>query len=232
MFAVIVNSLAIIVGTFIGLVFKKLINKEITQSILKVLGVVVIITGLIGVFKSIIIIEEGIIQSQLDLFLLIVVVVGIFIGEILKIDDRLHNFGKFIDNKIKFGKVSEGFINASIIFVVGAMSIVGSINAGLGDNSILYLKSALDGVTAIILATTLGIGVGFAFLPVLLFQGTIYLLTFYLGNFMALEFINAFNLIGYFIVTCIGLNFLLKEKIKIANLLPSLILVVIYFLLK
>ena len=169
MFAVIVNSLAIIVGTFIGLVFKKLINKEITQSILKVLGVVVIITGLIGVFKSMIIIDEGIIQSQLDLFLLIVVVVGIFIGEILKIDDRLHNFGKFIDNKIKFGKVSEGFINASIIFVVGA-SIVGSINAGLGDNSILYLKSALDGVTAIILATTLGIGVGFAFLPVLLFQ--------------------------------------------------------------
>src|SRR5690554_7444308 len=88
MFAVIVNSLAIIVGTFIGLVFKKLINKEITQSILKVLGVVVIITGLIGVFKSMIIIEEGIIQSQLDLFLLIVVVVGIFIGEILKIDVR------------------------------------------------------------------------------------------------------------------------------------------------
>lgn len=233
MIGVIVNCLAIIVGCGIGLLFKKVISHNATKSILKVLGVVIIITGLIGVLKSMLVINaDGSIDSKLDLFLLIIVIIGVLIGELLKIDDLLIKFGSFLDKKIKIGKISEGFINASIIFVVGAMSIMGSINAGLGDNSILFLKSALDGLTAIILSTTLGVGVGLAFIPVLVFQGLIAVLTSSFGTFIPNDFITSFNLIGYFIVVCIGLNFILVEKIKIANLLPSLLFVVLYYLVK
>lgn len=231
MLAVIVNCLLIIIGTSIGLVFRKLIKPELTNSILKVLGVVVVVMGFIGIIKSMVIIEDNILKSRFDLFLLIVIILGMFIGELLKIDNHINRFGKFIESKLKFGKISEGFISASLIFVVGAMSIIGSINAGLGDPSILYLKSALDGITSIVLATTLGIGVGLAFIPVLLYQGTITILTSVMGEFIVMDFIDAFNLVGYFMVLCIGLNFLIKDKIKVANLLPSLLLVVIYYLI-
>lgn len=231
MIGVFVNCLSIIAGCGIGLLFKKLINQNIAKSILKVLGVVVIITGVTGILKSMLVINsDGSIDSKLDLFLLIIVIFGLLLGELLKIDDSLNKFGLFLEKKIKIGKISEGFINASIIFVVGAMSIMGSINAGLGDYNILYLKSALDGITSIILSTTLGIGVGLAFIPVLIFQGLIVILTIAFGSFIPTDFITSFNLIGYFIVVCIGLNFLINDKIKIANLLPSLLLVVLYYL--
>jgi uncharacterized membrane protein YqgA involved in biofilm formation len=231
MLAVILNSVLIIVGTLIGLVFRKLIKPELTNSILKVLGIVVFITGLMGIIKAMIVVENGILKSNFDLFLLVVIVFGMFVGEILKIDTHLNNFGKYLDTKFNSGKISEGFITGTIIYISGAMGIVGSINAALGDSTILYLKSGLDGITSIILATTLGIGVGLSFIPVLLFQGTIYLIAYFLGDFMSSEFINAFSLIGYFIVACIGINFLVKERIKVANLLPSLLLVILYYLI-
>jgi uncharacterized membrane protein YqgA involved in biofilm formation len=196
MLAVILNSVLIIVGTLIGLVFRKLIKPELTNSILKVLGIVVFITGLMGIIKAMIVVENGILKSNFDLFLLVVIVFGMFVGEILKIDTHLNNFGKYLDTKFNSGKISEGFITGTIIYISGAMGIVGSINAALGDSTILYLKSGLDGITSIILATTLGIGVGLSFIPVLLFQGTIYLIAYFLGDFMSSEFINAFSLIG------------------------------------
>ena len=232
MLAVIINVFAIILGTGLGLVFRKLIKPELTNSILKVLGVVVFVTGLIGIIKSAIYVDGfGSIQSRLGIFLLIVMVLGVFIGELLKIDNHLQNFGKYIDSKFKGGRFSEGFITSSILFIVGAMGVVGSINAGLGDSSILYLKSALDGVTSIILATSLGIGVGISSIPVFIYQGFIVLIAGFAGDFISTEFLDAFNLIGYFIVACIGINFLVKEKLKIANMIPSLLLVIIYFLI-
>lgn len=232
MLAVIINVFAIIIGTGLGLVFRRLIKPELTDSILKVLGVVVFITGLIGIIKASVFIDGfGNLQSKLGIFLLIVMVLGVFIGELLKIDNHLKNFGSYIDTKFKGGRFSEGFITASILFVVGAMGVVGSINAGLGDPSILYLKSALDGITSIILATSLGIGVGLAFVPVLMYQGSIVLIARFAGDFINGEFLDAFNLIGYFIVACIGINFLVKEKLKIANMIPALLLVILYFLI-
>lgn len=232
MLAVIINVVAIIIGTTIGLIFRKVIKSSLTNSLLRVLGIVVIIVGIVGIMKSMIVLDSnGRLQSRQELFLLIIIMLGMFIGELLKIDDRLSNLGIYIDSKFKYGKISEGFITASVIYVVGAMGIVGSINAALGDPSILYLKSALDGITAIVFATTLGIGVGLSFLPVLIYQGLIFVLAYYLGNFLNIDFIDTFNLIGFFIVTCIGFNFIVKEKIKVANLLPSLVLVIIYYLI-
>ncbi|MFA6627317.1 MAG: DUF554 domain-containing protein [Bacilli bacterium] len=225
-----VNVSAIIVGGFAGILCRKIFRKEILESVLKVVGIVVLIFGLIGVIKSMITIEAGTITSHGELLLLVAMVVGAFLGEWMRLDDHLLNVGKRIEKKINRGAFSKGFITASIIFCIGAMAIIGSVNAASGDHSILYLKAAIDGITAMILASTLGIGVVFSSIVVFLYQGSIVLLSWALGDFISLEFMNSFNAVGYTIIACIGLNFLQGEKLKIANLIPSLLIVIIYYL--
>ena len=215
MLGIIVNCLAILLGTLIGLLFKKFVNKDQANSLLKVLGVVVLITGVVGILKVILYLDEnGNLQSTNELFLLIVVILGAIIGEIINLDKYITKFTTFIENKFSFGKFSEGFIDATMIFLVGAMSIVGSINAAFGDYQLLFLKSTLDFITAIVLATTLGVGVGLAFIPVFLFEGGIALITNITGNIISDTFLTHFNVIGYFLIICLGLNFLLNEKKK------------------
>ena len=144
MLAVILNSVLIIVGTLIGLVFRKLIKPELTNSILKVLGIVVFITGLMGIIKAMIVVENGILKSNFDLFLLVVIVLDVCWWNI-KIDTHLNNFGKYLDTKFNSGKISEGFITGTIIYISGAMGMVGSINAALGDSTILFWNPDLMG---------------------------------------------------------------------------------------
>lgn len=231
MVAILINSAAIIVGTLIGLIFRKFIKDEITKSILKALGIVVLVISLMGIIKSMIYIDDdGFLTSRLDLFLILVIVIGMYIGEILKIDNNLQKFSRYLEEKIKFKQIGEAFLTASFLFVIGSMAIVGSVNAAFGDYKLLILKASLDGITSIILASTLGFGVIFSSISVLIFQGSI---TFFVGIFSTgidQDFILSFSLIGYVILASVGLNFILKEKIKTANMLPSLVLVIIYHL--
>lgn len=231
MISILINALAIVLGTVIGLLFRKIIKQTIWDSVLKALGIVVIIMGLTGILKSMLYIDNNLIKSKYDLLLIVVITVGTFIGVLLKIDDRIVNFGHYLERKMNKGNFFNGSITAALIFCVGAMSIVGSVNAALGDNSVIYLKSALDGITAIVLASTLGFGVVFSIIPLIIYQGIIFGAATIFGDFMAQDFIDAFSLVGYIIVFIIGLNFLREEKIKAANILPSLVLVILYFLI-
>jgi len=233
MVATLVNSLAVILGGILGLSFRRLISKHIWESVLKAVGIVVLIFGIIGVFKSMVFIDdENLLQTRYELLLIICLAVGTFLGEIFKLHKHLTNFGDYLERKLNKGAFSEGFIAASLVFCVGAMAIVGSVNAAIGDPSVIYLKATIDGITAIILASTLGYGVIFSAIPILLYQGSLTLLGISLGDFMPDEFIDVFSMVGYAIVACIGLNFIIKEKIKVANMVPSLILVILYFLLR
>ena len=231
MFAFLVNSIAMFLGAGIGLVFKKKIKPEVCESVQRVLGVTVLMIGIAGVLKSIFVIEDGAITSQNELLLLVIIVIGTFIGEFLKIDYHLKRFGDYIEKKFNKSSFSEGFVNGSIISCVGAMAIVGSIQAALGDPNLIYIKSVIDGVTAIVLASTLGIGVFFSGFTILVYQGLITLLGYLLGDFMSLEFINAFSMIGNLMVSCLAINFIQKEKIKVANMLPAILLIILYFLI-
>lgn len=231
MVATFVNFIAIILGSVIGITLKKFIREDITKSVLKAIGIVVLIISVLGVIKHTVTIEENMLKTNYELLLIITVALGTFIGEYIDIDKYVNRFGKFVEKKLNKSKISEAFINSTLIFSVGAMAIVGSISAGLGDHSIIYMKSALDGVTSIILASTLGIGVIFSSFIVLFYQGVLTLLSMWLGDFLPIDFISGFSAVGYVLVACLSLNFIMEKKIKVANMIPSLLLVVLYFLL-
>ena len=166
-----VNAAAVIIGGLIGLVLKKGIKEAYTDGINKVLGLSVLIIGLNGVISNMFTVSDGKLSSSGELLLIVFLVVGTLIGEMLKLDDRFSRFCKGIETKFKSEGFASGFINGTVLFCVGAMSIIGSINDGLtGDSSILLVKSALDFVNAIIFGATLGYGVIFVFIPIIIYQ--------------------------------------------------------------
>lgn len=224
-----VNAVAVIVGGLIGLLLKKGIKESYTESINKALGLAILIIGLNGVISNMFTVENGKLKSSGELMLVIFLVIGTFAGELLKLDDRFTRFCKGIENKFKSDGFAAGFINSTVLFCVGAMSIVGSINDGLtGDSSVLFVKSALDFVNAIIFAATLGYGVIFTFIPILLYQGGISLLAGVLSGVLQGELLEQICMVGYAIIMAIGLNFLLQKKFKTLNMVPALLLPVVY----
>lgn len=231
MFAFLVNAATVILGSIIGLIFKKLIKKETCDQVLKAMGIVVLLIGIIGVFENMITVQNGKISSSGTLLLIMSIAIGTFIGEALKIDKHMNDFGDKIEQKLNKGKIAEGFITATLIYCVGSMSIIGSMESALGNPNTIYLKSALDGITSIALASTMGVGVMLSSISIIVYQGLLTLLFYFLGNFMPASFITSFSMVGYTMVAAIGFNFIIKDKIKVANMLPSLLIVIIYHLL-
>ncbi len=228
----IINGIAIVIGGFIGLLLKKGIKDELKQSLFQVIGIGVFLIGLAGTLTNMLYIVDNKLKSNGELLLMISLIVGVFIGELLKIDDFLNGLGKKIEDKFHLVGFASSFVNASIIFIVGAMGIVGSIEEGLfGNYNILVVKSFIDGITSIIFGATLGVGVVFASIPVMLYQGSITLLASQLSTILVGDLLRDLCIVGYALVMSIGLNFLLRDKIKIANCLPSLLIVILYHLL-
>ena len=224
-----VNAAAVIIGGLIGLVLKKGIKEAYTDGINKVLGLSVLIIGLNGVISNMFTVSDGKLSSSGELLLIVFLVVGTLIGEMLKLDDRFSRFCKGIATKFTSEGYASGFINGTELFCVGAMSIIGSINDGLtGDSSILLVKSALDFVNAIIFGATLGYGVIFVFIPIIIYQGGISLLAGALSGILQGELLTQICMVGYAIIMAIGLNFILVKKFKTLNMVPALILPVVY----
>lgn len=226
----IVNVVAIVAGSLLGLLLKRGMPKRIEETLMKIMGVSVLIIGLNGIINSMFVIDaDGGLSSSGELLMLCSLVIGAVIGELLNIDDHLNRFGSYIEAKTKADGFSRGFISASIIYCVGAMAIIGSLNDGLtGDSSVLFIKSALDGVNSIIFGASLGIGVAFSAIPVLIYQGGISLLAGVLAPLISDVLLNNICAVGYVIVACIGMNISGICKIRVANLLPALVVPVIY----
>ncbi len=225
-----VNCVAVIIGGLIGLLLKKGIKDSYAQGINKSLGIAVLIIGLNGVISNMFTVENGALKSSGELLLIVFLVVGTLIGELLKLDDRFNSFCKKIDSKFKDGGFASGFINGTILFCVGAMSIIGSLNDGLtGDSSVLFVKSALDFVNAVIFGATLGFGVIFVCIPMLIYQGGISLLAGSLSGILQGELLTQICMVGYAIIVAIGFNFFLEKKFKTLNMVPSIVLPVVYY---
>jgi uncharacterized membrane protein YqgA involved in biofilm formation len=206
------------------------------ENVMKAEGVAVLIIGMNGVLTNMLSVgEDGKISESGGLVLLISLALGAFLGEILKLDSRINSLGKKIENKVKSDGFSKGLVSAFVIFCVGSMSIIGAVNDGLsGDSRILIVKSTLDFITAAVLASVMGIGVVFACVPLFVYQGSISLFASQIkplieGN---PEMMNQFSMVGFAIIMCIGINFIMGEKIKTANLLPAMLVPVLYNLLK
>lgn len=225
----IVNALAIVVGGCLGCMLKQGIKPNIQDAIYKVLGISVLLIGINGLFTNMASVSGSIISTSGEIILIVSLVLGTLIGEWFEIEQKLNQLAKKMEDKFQLAGFANGFIVSSIIFCVGAMAIVGAINDGLlHDPSVLYVKSILDGITSIILAATLGIGVLFSSIPVLLYQGAIALTASGLSKFLVGEFLQQICMVGYALVVCIGVNFLIKDKIRVANMLPSLLIVILY----
>ena len=228
----IINSIAVLVGASLGLVFKKFIKEDISKTLLKIMGVCIIITGVSGTLSNTLTVEATKLVSNGTLMIIISLVSGGCIGECLKIDDRINTIGAKIENKFKLGNFSTGFIEASLLYCIGAMTIVGCINDGiLGDSSILILKACLDGIASVFLSASLGIGVLFSAFAVLIIQGILTISATLLAPYATPLMIECLCRVGYTIVLIIGLNMANCTKIKTANLIPALLVPIIWILL-
>jgi uncharacterized membrane protein YqgA involved in biofilm formation len=219
-----INAAAIILGGTIGLLLKGKIPQRFAENIIRAIGLCVCIIGISGAIKG-------------DPVLLVVsLVLGALTGELLRIEDGLKSFGVWMQKKLnrKDGNSTfgEGFTASTLLFCVGAMAIVGSIESGLNnDRSIIYTKSILDGVTAMVLASSLGLGVLFSAGAILIYQGSIEFFAGYLQNVLTESLITQISAVGCVMILGIGLNMVLNAKIKVANLLPGLLFAAGYYYL-
>ena len=230
--AALINAAIILIGGTAGLIFKGRIKQTASENITRVLGLCVCIIGISGALKG-------------DILLLVVsLALGTFTGEFLDIDGRLNNLGLWLQKKLsrnnknnKNGESSdnlfaEGFVAATLLFCVGAMAVVGSIESGLrGDRSIILTKSIIDGVSAAIFASTFGFGVLFSAFTVFIYQGSIEFFAGYLQNILTDGLITQISAAGSVMILAIGLNMSVSAKIKAANLLPGLLFAAGYYYL-
>lgn len=222
MLGTIVNTGAIIIGSLLGYFFKNFIPEKYSDSMLKGSGLAVILIGL----------KLGLQGNNLNL-LIISILIGTLIGEILGIESKLEKLGKNLEKKFSKGKDSfaTGFITCTLVYCIGSMAIVGSIQSGLtGNHEILYAKSLLDGIISITMAATLGIGVLFSSVSVFIYQGTITLLAGTLKLILTDITVNEMTAVGGVLIMAIGLNFLEIKRIKVGNMLPAVFIPIIYFL--
>lgn len=219
MTGVFVNVATVLLGSFLGLVFKKGISKRFTDAVMTGIGLCTILIGV-----------QGMLKGENVLVAIVSMVLGAIVGTAVDIDKRLNGAGDFLSKKLKkddsSDKVSlaEGFVTASLLFCVGAMTIVGSLNSGLkGDHSMIYTKSLLDFFSSMMLSASLGIGVPFAAIFVLIFQGGIVLLAGVLEPLLSASAIAEITCVGSLMILALGLNLTGIGKFKVANYLPALL---------
>lgn len=220
MTGVLVNTGTVIIGSLVGLLLKKGIPDRVSKAVMIAIGLCSIYIGI-----------DGALAGSNAIILIVSMVLGTIVGTLIDIDDKINRLGKFIESKFKKndGRISiaEGFMTASLLFCVGAMTIVGSMNAGLqGDNSLLLTKSVLDLISSCMLASSLGVGVLFAALFVLVFQGGLVLLAGVLQTVLTNpDIIAEINCAGSIMIIGIGLNLCGITKLKVANFLPAILFV-------
>ncbi|MGB5822483.1 MAG: DUF554 domain-containing protein [Proteocatella sp.] len=222
LFGTIVNSIAIIIGSLIGLVAKKAIPQRMGDLIMTAIPIVVMVLG----------VQFGIASSNI-LIVIVSLIVGAIIGELIDIDKKLDDFGGKIQQKIK-GKDSNfsvAFVSCTLIYCVGSMAILGSIESGINMNhSILYTKALLDGVSAIFFASTLGAGVLFSSISVFIYQGSLTLLAGYVAPFLSSSVVTEMSATGGILLIALSFTILGIKKIKVANLLPAIFMPIILML--
>ncbi|MDF2037038.1 DUF554 domain-containing protein [Cytobacillus oceanisediminis] len=225
-----VNGLLIIIGTLLGKLLHR-IPESMKGTVMHAIGLAVMVLGLQMGFKS-----------ENFLVVILSLVFGAVIGEYFALEDKLNKLGDWLESKIGSkgqGSISQGFVTATLIFVIGAMAIIGALDSGIrGDHSVLYTKSIIDGFTSLILTTTLGIGVLFSAFPVMLYEGLIALFATQIDRFVPQllmdSFIKEMTATGGIMIFAIGLNLTGITKIRVANLLPGILVTgvivsVVYF---
>lgn len=222
MLGTIVNALAIVVGGIIGIIFKNIIPDKLSESLLKATGLAVVTVG----------IRLSLVGENLTL-LIISVIAGTLIGELLDIEGRLDRLGQNIEGRLKNkdSNITAGFVSCTLVYCVGSMSIMGAIQSGLtGNHEILFSKALIDGIVSISMAVSMGVGVIFSSISVLLYQGLLTILAQFVQSLLSPEVISEMTAVGGTVIMAIGLNFLEIKRVKVGNMLPAIFLPILYFI--
>jgi len=227
MLGTIVNSLAIVAGSLLGLLFSRGIAENYKEIILSGVGLSVLLIGM----------KSALVSNDM-MVVIFSVILGALLGEALKIEKKLEGLGMFLERKISAKSndsrsFARGFVTASLVFCVGSMAIIGSLESGLtGNHQTLFAKSVLDGVTSVIFASTMGLGVMFSAVAVLFYQGLITLTAVFMKNFLVPETIEQMTSVGGLLIMAIGFNMLKITTIRVGNLIPAIFLPLVYFALR
>lgn len=223
MLGTVVNVCAILLGCALGLLLRKGLPQRLRDTVMQGLGLCVILIGL-----------SGAIGTSDTMCVIISVVLGGLLGAAVNIEKRLENLGNLAQRKLTRGGdgFARGFVTASLVYCVGAMAIMGALDSGLkGDHATLIAKSALDGISAIIFASTLGPGVALSAVAVLIYQGSITLMAGWLKPLLTDAIITEMSAVGGLLIVGIGLNMLFDKHIAVGNLLPAIFVPMAYFTL-
>lgn len=222
-----VNIVAIIAGTAVGLLFGRVIPTRVRETVMRAIGLATFALGL-----------QMALKTTQPLIMVGAMVLGAITGELLSLEDRLEGFGRRLQKLVRRAPVLEpadgvaepggkghllvdGFVTASLLYCVGAMAVIGSMKDGLGDPSVLYVKSTLDGVASVALASTLGIGVGLSIVPVAIYQGSIALAAGWVQPFLTAAVVTELSATGGLLIAAIGLDLMSIKRLPVGNMLPA-----------
>ncbi|MBQ8507969.1 MAG: DUF554 domain-containing protein [Clostridia bacterium] len=231
----IINVAAIVAGGLIGVVGGKWLSDRAQETIIRGMGVCVMFVAIAGVLEKMLVIENGALTTTGTLMLIVSVALGGLIGELLNLDGKMLRFGAWLREKTGNGRDNrflDAFITAAMTVCIGAMAIVGAVEDGIhGDYSILAAKALMDFVIILVMASSMGKGCIFSAIPVGILQGAVTLLARLVEPLLTEAALANLSLVGSALIFCVGLNLIWKNTIRVANLLPSLVIAVAYALL-
>jgi uncharacterized membrane protein YqgA involved in biofilm formation len=227
----IVNAAAVVAAGFLGLLLGSRIKKNVQETIIIAMGVATLILAVAGTLSKMLVVQEdGTLAVQGTMTMIISLAVGSVIGELLDLDGKVNKFGSWL--KIKSGNAKdegfvEAFVTSSLTICIGAMAVVGAIQDGISaDHSILFAKSVLDFLIIVVLSAAMGKGCIFSAIPIVLLEGSMTLLGVVIKPLLTAQALNNLSLVGNAIIVCVGINLIWDRKIRVANMLPALILAV------
>ncbi len=228
----IINVLAIIAGGVLGIVCKRFLKERYQETIMKSTGISVVFLGAAGMLtKMLVVSPEGSLSMQGSMVMILSLAIGALVGEIINIDAQFERFGEWLKHKTGSDgdkKFTTGFVSASLTVSIGAMAVIGSIQDGIyGDYTTLVAKAILDFIIVLIMASAMGKGCIFSFLPVGVLQGSMTALAVLLSGAVTDAVLDNISLVGNILIFCVGINLVWPKTIKVANLLPALVVAVV-----
>lgn len=228
----IVNVAAVILGGVIGMIIKRGLKERISDTLTKACGISVIFIGVAGALSKMLVIDGNSISTNGTLLLVLSLVFGGIIGELINIEKRMDSLGNRLKKAVKAGNDSnfvEGFVAATLVICIGAMAIVGSLQDGLtGDHSMLFTKAILDFIIVMVIASATGIGAVFSAVPLGIYQGLITLCAVLIEPLISDRLVNELSMVGSVLIFCVGINLIFDKKIRVGNLLPALLVPIIW----
>ncbi|WRS27221.1 DUF554 domain-containing protein [Oscillospiraceae bacterium MB08-C2-2] len=230
-----INAAGILIGGVAGLLVGKGLTKRFQDTLMSAMGICILFISIAGVLKEVFVITGDQISTQGTFMMIVSMVAGALTGELIDIERRTVQFGEWLKKKTNNKKDTQfvdGFVLGSLTVCVGAMAVIGAIKDGIsGDYSILLTKAILDAVIILVMTASYGKGCIFSVIPVVLFQGSVTVLARLMLPIMTVQALSNLSLVGSILIFCVGINLTFGKKIKVANLLPSIVFAVLWALI-